>query len=100
MFSAFVSSPPCSLPPTFPPAPFVVPCTPPQAAGHKTLVPQLVAELKAQGMDKVLVMVGGVIPPDDYDFLYKAGAGAIFGPGTRIPTCALDILKKISTDDA
>lgn len=70
-----------------------------QAAGHKTLIPQLIAELKKQGMDKVVVIAGGVIPPDDYEFLYDAGVGAIFGPGTRIPKCALEILSKINRED-
>eukprot|EP00475_Leptophrys_vorax_P002240 TRINITY_DN11273_c0_g1_i1.p2 TRINITY_DN11273_c0_g1~~TRINITY_DN11273_c0_g1_i1.p2 ORF type:complete len:445 (+),score=71.80 TRINITY_DN11273_c0_g1_i1:197-1336(+) len=67
-----------------------------QAAGHKTLVPQLIGELKKQGLDDVVVIAGGVIPPDDYDFLFDAGVGAIFGPGTRIPKCALEILTKIN----
>lgn len=68
-----------------------------QAAGHRTLIPALMGELKKQKMDDVLVVVGGVIPPDDYDFLYGSGVGAIFGPGTRIPMAALDILSKISS---
>jgi len=54
------------------------------AAGHKTLVPQIVAELKKLGREDIVVIVGGVIPAQDYDALYKAGAAAIFGPGTRI----------------
>ncbi|MBQ6081119.1 MAG: methylmalonyl-CoA mutase, partial [Bacteroidales bacterium] len=57
------------------------------AAGHKTLVPQVIAELKKYGREDIIVVVGGVIPPQDYDFLYKAGAAAIFGPGTRIAKC-------------
>jgi len=65
------------------------------AAGHKTLVPQLIAELKALGRDDIMVVVGGVIPPADYDFLYKAGAAAIFGPGTVIPDAAEKILKAL-----
>ncbi|CAI5945418.1 unnamed protein product [Closterium sp. NIES-65] len=69
-----------------------------QAAGHKTLVPQLLDELKAQGMERVLVIAGGVIPPDDYQFLFDKGVGAIFGPGTRIPKCALEILEKIKPE--
>jgi methylmalonyl-CoA mutase len=67
-----------------------------QAAGHKTLVPQLVEELRALGADDVLVVVGGVIPPQDYEFLYDHGVAAIFGPGTNIPVAAqrvLDLLK-------
>ncbi|KAK5980944.1 hypothetical protein GCK32_008096, partial [Trichostrongylus colubriformis] len=58
------------------------------AAGHLTLVPQLVAELAKLGREDILVVVGGVIPPQDYDALYKAGAALIFGPGTRLPACA------------
>ncbi|TWA58002.1 methylmalonyl-CoA mutase [Azospirillum baldaniorum] len=63
-----------------------------QAAGHKTLVPQLVEELRRQGAGDILVVCGGVIPPQDYDYLYKAGAAAIYGPGTNIPKAASDIL--------
>jgi methylmalonyl-CoA mutase len=63
-----------------------------QAAGHKTLVPQLVEELRKAGADDVLVVVGGVIPSQDYDFLRSAGASAIFGPGTSIPVAAKEIL--------
>ncbi|ACJ00484.1 methylmalonyl-CoA mutase [Rhodospirillum centenum] len=62
------------------------------AAGHKTLVPQLVAALRAQGADDVLVICGGVIPPQDYDMLLESGAAAIFGPGTHIPRAAAEIL--------
>jgi methylmalonyl-CoA mutase len=62
------------------------------AAGHKTLVPQLIAELKKYNRPDILVVVGGVIPQQDYDFLYKAGATAIFGPGTVIAKAAQDIL--------
>jgi methylmalonyl-CoA mutase len=58
------------------------------AAGHKTLVPALIAELKKQGGEDILVVAGGVIPPGDYDFLYNAGVKAIFGPGTPITTSA------------
>ncbi len=65
------------------------------AAGHKTLVPQLVAELKKYKREDILVVVGGVIPQQDYDFLYKAGAIAIFGPGTVIAKAAQDILQKM-----
>jgi methylmalonyl-CoA mutase len=62
-----------------------------QAAGHKTLVPELVAQLHKQGGDDVLVVVGGVIPAQDYDFLKKAGVAAIYGPGTNIPAAAAEI---------
>jgi methylmalonyl-CoA mutase len=67
-----------------------------QAAGHKTLVPQLIAELRAAGADDVLVVCGGVIPPQDYDFLRDAGVSAVFGPGTNILEAAgtvLDLLE-------
>ncbi len=63
------------------------------AAGHKTLVPKVVEELKKLGREDILVIVGGVIPPQDYDFLYKAGAAAIFGPGTVIPEAGIRMLE-------
>jgi methylmalonyl-CoA mutase len=63
-----------------------------QAAGHKTLVPQLIEELARQGGSDVLVVVGGVIPAQDYDFLKNAGVAAIYGPGTNIPAAAAEIL--------
>jgi methylmalonyl-CoA mutase len=63
------------------------------AAGHKTLVPQVIAELKELGREDILVIVGGVIPPQDYDFLYESGAVAIFGPGTVIPDAAVRLLE-------
>ena len=63
------------------------------AAGHKTLVPQVIAELKKLGREDIIVIVGGVIPPQDYDFLYQAGAAAIFGPGSVISSCAIKILE-------
>ena len=63
-----------------------------QAAGHKTLVPALVEALRQEGADDILVVCGGVIPPQDYDFLKKAGVSAIFGPGTNIPAAAAEIL--------
>ncbi len=63
-----------------------------QAAGHKTLVPQLIAALKAEGAGDILVVTGGVIPTQDYEFLKKAGVAAIFGPGTNIPKAAAEIL--------
>jgi methylmalonyl-CoA mutase len=64
-----------------------------QAAGHKTLVPELVAQLRKQGADDILVVVGGVIPAQDYDELRDAGVAAIFGPGTNIPKAAAEILE-------
>ncbi|WP_380053368.1 methylmalonyl-CoA mutase [Falsihalocynthiibacter sp. SS001] len=66
-----------------------------QAAGHKTLAPKLVAALKAQGAEDIIVICGGVIPQQDYDYLYKAGVKAIFGPGTNIPQAAQKILEII-----
>ena len=69
------------------------------AAGHKTLVPQVIAELKKYGREDIIVVVGGVIPPQDYDFLYKAGAAAIFGPGTRIAKCVIDIMKLLGEQE-
>jgi methylmalonyl-CoA mutase len=63
-----------------------------QAAGHKTLVPQLIAELRKIGGDDVVVVCGGVIPPQDYDELRAAGVAAIFGPGTNIPAAAHEVL--------
>uniref|UniRef100_UPI0035B0AA7A methylmalonyl-CoA mutase family protein n=1 Tax=Paracoccus sp. TaxID=267 RepID=UPI0035B0AA7A len=66
-----------------------------QAAGHKTLAPKLIEALKAQGAGDILVICGGVIPQQDYDYLRQAGVKAIFGPGTNIPTAAADILRLI-----
>ncbi|GAA6189171.1 methylmalonyl-CoA mutase [Litorivita sp. NS0012-18] len=66
-----------------------------QAAGHKTLAPQLIEALKAKDAGDILVICGGVIPQQDYDFLKKAGVKAIFGPGTNIPEAAQDILRLI-----
>ncbi len=63
-----------------------------QAAGHKTLVPQLIEELRAAGAADTLVVCGGVIPPQDYEMLTDAGVAAIFGPGTNIPTAARKVL--------
>jgi methylmalonyl-CoA mutase len=68
-----------------------------QAAGHKTLVPALIDELKAQGADDILVVCGGVIPAQDYDFLKAKGVAAIYGPGTNIPTAAAEIMEIIRT---
>ena len=65
------------------------------AAGHKTLLPELVRSLKAQGADDIIVFAGGVIPAQDYDFLYQSGAKAIFGPGTRIEDSAKKVLEEI-----
>ena len=63
------------------------------AAGHKTLVPQVIEELKKLGREDIMVVVGGVIPPQDYDFLFKAGAAAIFGPGTVISVSAIKMME-------
>jgi methylmalonyl-CoA mutase len=65
------------------------------AAGHKTLVPAIIAELKKQGADDIVVFVGGVVPRQDYDFLYAAGVKGIYGPGTPIPASAKDVLDQI-----
>ncbi|XP_076094721.1 methylmalonyl-CoA mutase, mitochondrial-like [Mytilus galloprovincialis] len=62
------------------------------AAGHKTLIPDLVKQLKEMGRPDILIVAGGVIPPQDYDFLYNAGVAAIFGPGTRIPDAAENVI--------
>jgi len=67
------------------------------AAGHKTLVPELIEELKKIGRDDIMVVAGGVIPPRDYDFLYEKGVAEVFGPGTVIAEAALRILKKLNT---
>jgi len=66
-----------------------------QAAGHKTLVPYLIDELKKAGADDILVVCGGVIPAQDYDFLYQKGVAAIYGPGTNIPAAAAGIMEII-----
>lgn len=63
-----------------------------QAAGHKTLVPQLVEALRAAGAGDILVVCGGIIPPQDYGFLKAKGVAAIYGPGTNIPAAAAEIL--------
>jgi len=65
------------------------------AAGHKTLVPAIIAELKKQGADDIVVFVGGVIPRQDYDYLYQAGVKGVYGPGTPIPASAKDVLEQI-----
>ena len=71
-----------------------------QAAGHKTLVPQLVDALRSQGASEILVVVGGVIPAQDYDELRAGGASAIFGPGTNIPAAAREVLRLLRRDSA
>lgn len=63
------------------------------AAGHKTLVPQVIEELKKLGREDIIVIAGGVIPAQDYDFLYKAGVAAIFGPGTSVSKAAIELMK-------
>nr|MBE6192232.1 methylmalonyl-CoA mutase [Rikenellaceae bacterium] len=63
------------------------------AAGHLTLVPQIIEELTKLGREDIIVVVGGVIPAQDYDQLYRDGAAAIFGPGTKIPTAAIKMLE-------
>ena len=63
------------------------------AAGHKTLIPQLIAELKRLGREDIMVIAGGVIPAQDYDFLYQAGVAAIFGPGTSVAKAAVEMMK-------
>jgi len=70
-----------------------------QAAGHKTLVPQLIDELRRQGAGDVLVVCGGVIPPGDYEFLKAKGVAAIYGPGTNIPEAASEILAMLKQRD-
>lgn len=65
------------------------------AAGHKTLVPQVIEELKKHGRDDIMVIVGGVIPSQDYQFLFDAGASAVFGPGTKISEAAIKILEAL-----
>jgi len=65
------------------------------AAGHKTLVPAIIAELRKQGANDIVVFVGGVIPKQDYEFLVDAGVKGIYGPGTPIPASAKDVLSRI-----
>ncbi|MDN5709721.1 MAG: methylmalonyl-CoA mutase, partial [Planococcus sp. (in: firmicutes)] len=65
------------------------------AAGHMTLVPDLAAELKKVGREDILIVVGGVIPVQDYEFLRNNGASAIFGPGTVIPVAAQKVIEEI-----
>jgi methylmalonyl-CoA mutase len=66
-----------------------------QAAGHRTLVPQLIAELKREGAQDVLVVCGGVIPPKDFEWLKAQGVGAVYGPGTNIPNAAREVVELI-----
>jgi methylmalonyl-CoA mutase len=65
------------------------------AAGHKTLIPQLIEELKRLGRDDIMVIAGGVIPPKDYEYLYERGVVAVFGPGTVLPKAAIEIIDKL-----
>ena len=65
------------------------------AAGHKTLVPQVIEELKKYGREDIMIVAGGVIPQQDYEFLYNSGVSGIFGPGTVISLSAIDILEKL-----
>ena len=67
-----------------------------QAAGHKTLIPALIAELKKQGADDIIVIAGGVIPKQDYQALYDEGVKGIFGPGTKIPLAARGVLIEVN----
>ena len=66
-----------------------------QAAGHKTLVPQLVEELRKAGAGDILVVCGGVIPSQDYEFLKAKGVAAVYGPGTNIPQAAREIMEML-----
>ncbi|KAJ2844445.1 putative methylmalonyl-CoA mutase, mitochondrial [Coemansia brasiliensis] len=65
------------------------------AAGHKTLIPELISELKKLGASDIIVIAGGVIPQQDYQYLYDHGCAAIYGPGTPIPDAAQDMIRKI-----
>lgn len=66
-----------------------------QAAGHRALIPALMEALRAAGAGDVLVVCGGIIPPQDHTALEEAGVAAIYGPGTRVPAAALDILERL-----
>ena len=66
-----------------------------QAAGHKTLVQQLMQVLRTEKVDDMVVVVGGVIPPQDYEYLYQQGVACIFGPGTKIPKAAREVLSAV-----
>ena len=63
------------------------------AAGHKTLLPQVIEELKKLGREDIMVVAGGVIPPQDYQFLFDAGVAAVFGPGTPVSTSAIRMME-------
>ncbi len=69
------------------------------AAGHKTLVPQIIAELKKYNREDIMVIAGGVIPAQDYNFLYEAGVSGVYGPGTKISKAAIDILTKLLEEE-
>ena len=71
-----------------------------QAAGHRTLIPDLIQELKKQGGQHIKVICGGVIPQQDYQFLHDAGVLAIFGPGTKITSAAVEVLNAIATNNS
>jgi methylmalonyl-CoA mutase len=71
-----------------------------QAAGHKTLVPELVAQLRKQGGDDIVVVVGGVVPSQDYECLHDAGVAAVFGPGTNVPAAASEVLRLLRRADS
>jgi methylmalonyl-CoA mutase len=66
------------------------------AAGHKTLIPHLIAALKAEGADDILVVAGGVIPAQDYETLRKEGVALIFGPGTNLPAAGSEIVRMLT----
>jgi len=66
------------------------------AAGHRTLVPALIEALAKLGRADILVICGGVIPPQDYEMLYKLGVSCVFGPGTRIPVAALQVVNLVT----
>ena len=68
------------------------------AAGHKTLIPQLIEELKKLGREDIMIIAGGVIPAQDYDFLYKAGVAAIFGPGSPVAKSACTIMRLLMNE--
>ena len=70
------------------------------AAGHKTLIPAVIEELKKLGREDIVVTAGGVIPVNDYDFLYKAGVAAIFGPGTPVAYSAVELMKILLGEQA
>jgi methylmalonyl-CoA mutase len=70
------------------------------AAGHKTLVPQVIEELRKYGREDIMIVAGGVIPQQDYDFLFKAGVSFVFGPGTIIAKSAIEVLQKLIKNNA